>query len=734
LKAYAFGFPKIGEKREFKKALEDFWKGKITEEQFEEEMNKLRMYMVENYRKNVDVIPSNELSYYDFVLDTAVMVGAVPERFGEYRGLSTYFDMARGGKALEMTKFFNTNYHYLVPEIETEEFYLLENKPLEDYLFFKSKGIETAPWVIGPFTFLYLSKRNGEWIRRPNQMEKLLESLVSVYKEVFEKLVENGCKEILVNEPAFVCDLEKAHWDLILNVYRELSEFPLTVFTYYDSVSDYEACVSLPVKRLHFDFVSNEENLKNLEKHGFPEDKKLVAGVINGRQPWKVDLRKVASLVEKLGASAISNSCPLFHLPVTLELENNLPGGLKEKLAFAKEKLEELKMLKDFLEGKTFDLPNVSFEDFAVDLQAVERVRNLPEDSFRREKEYTERDRIQRERLNLPLFPTTTIGSFPQTPEVRKMRSKYRKGEISKEEYEAFIKEQIKKAIELQEEIGLDVLVHGEFERTDMVEFFAEKLNGIATTQNGWVLSYGSRCYRPPIIYGTVTRPEPMTLKEITYAQSLTEKPVKGMLTGPVTIMSWSYYREDIPEREIAYQIALAINEEVKDLEEAGIKIVQIDEPAFREKAPIKKSKWPEYFEWAINAFNLAANARPETQIHAHMCYSDFNEIIEYIHQLEFDVISIEASRSKGEIISAFENFKGWIKQIGVGVWDIHSPAVPSINEMREIVERVLRVLPKELIWINPDCGLKTRNWDEVIPSLRNMVALAKEMREKFES
>ncbi|WP_233185692.1 5-methyltetrahydropteroyltriglutamate--homocysteine S-methyltransferase [Thermotoga sp. SG1] len=729
---YAFGFPKIGEKREFKKALENFWKGKITEEELKEEMNRLRMYMVENYRANVDVIPSNELSYYDFVLDTAIMVGVIPERFGKYEGLSTYFEMARGSKALEMTKYFNTNYHYLVPEIENENFQLFENKPLEDYLFFKSKGIETSPRILGPFSFVYLSKKSGEWIRKPKDIERILGKLLPVYKQILIELMESGCREILVDEPAFVCDLQKDHWLVIENTYEELSIFPLTLFVYYDSISDYKSYVSLPVGRLHLDFVSNTENLRNFEKFGFPSDKELIAGVINGRQPWRANLKKVVELLDKLGASAISNSCPLFHLPITVELENNLPEGLKEKLAFAKEKLEELKMIKEFFEGESQDLPEVSFENFAVNHDVSERIKSFSPDVFKREKEYPERERIQGEKLRLPLFPTTTIGSFPQTVEVRKMRTKYKKGEISKEEYESFIKEQIRKAVELQEEIGLDVLVHGEFERSDMVEFFAEKLDGIATTQNGWVLSYGSRCYRPPIIYGTVTRPEPMSLKEVLYAQSLTEKPVKGMLTGPITIMSWSYYREDIPEKEIAYQIALAINEEVKDLEKAGIKIIQIDEPAFREKAPIKKSKWPEYFEWAINAFNLAANAKAETQIHAHMCYSDFNEIIEYIHRLEFDVISIEASRSKGEIVSAFENFRGWKKQIGVGVWDIHSPSIPSVDEMRSIIERVLMFLPKELIWINPDCGLKTRNWEEVIPSLKNMVALARELRKVY--
>jgi len=368
---------------------------------------------------------------------------------------------------------------------------------------------------------------------------------------------------------------------------------------------------------------------------------------------------------------------------------------------------------------------------FAQNPQVRERLASLKDEDFQRELPYKERDKIQRERLRLPLFPTTTIGSFPQTEDVRKMRVAYRKGRISEEEYKNFIKEKIKEAVKLQEEIGLDVLVHGEFERSDMVEFFAQKLEGIATTDHGWVLSYGSRVYRPPIIYGDVSRPAPMTLEEITYAQSLTEKPVKGMLTGPVTILNWSYYPEDRPKEEIAYQIALALLDEVKDLEEAGIKVVQIDEPAFREGAPLKRKDWEDYFRWAVRAFRLSSRAKPETQIHTHMCYSEFNEIIDYIYQMDFDVISIEASRSKGEIIEAFERFKGWDRQIGIGVYDIHSPAIPSKEEMKAVIKRAMRVLPKELLWVNPDCGLKTRRWEEVIPALKNMVQAARELREE---
>jgi len=422
---------------------------------------------------------------------------------------------------------------------------------------------------------------------------------------------------------------------------------------------------------------------------------------------------------------------------VTVEPEDELPEGLKERLSFAKEKLKEIRLIKEALEGKEEAKKEVERSEkvmtavFAQNPEVRKRLASLKEEDFKRELPYKEREKIQRDILKLPLFPTTTIGSFPQTEDVRKMRTAYRTGKISEEEYKNFIRQKIKYAIEVQEDIGLDVLVHGEFERSDMVEYFAIKLDGIATTKHGWVLSYGSRVYRPPIIYGDVSRPKPMTLEEITYAQSLTSKPVKGMLTGPVTILNWSYYREDVPKREIAYQIALALLDEVKDLEKAGIKVIQIDEPAFREGAPLKKKDWEEYFDWAVKAFRLASRAKPETQIHTHMCYSEFNEIIEYIYQMDFDVISIEASRSKGEIIEVFEKFKGWDRQIGIGVYDIHSPAIPTKEEMKTIMLRAMKVLPKELLWVNPDCGLKTRRWEEVIPALRNMVDMAKELREE---
>lgn len=754
MRAIAFGFPKLGERREFKKLLEDFWKGKIGEEELHAGMRDLALWRAELYRNSVDLVPSNELSYYDFMLDTALMVGAVPSRFGEFKGIETYFEMARGKRALEMTKWFNTNYHYLVPEIEGGDFRLLLNKPLEDYEFHKQKGYETTPHLIGPYTFLRMSKalRRKEGalplyevgrIEDRDQFERLTEKLLPVYREVLESLKRVGCDRVHMEEPALVLDTQSWQWDLVGEIYGELSKVGvrIAVFTYYDSVSDYERYVSLPVDGLHLDLVSNKENLKNIREKGWPEDKELIAGIINGRQPWKADLSEKLKLLKELSKHAprlaVSNSCPLYHLPVSVEPEEKLPKGLKERLSFAKEKLRELRLLKGAFLGeeealreveKTKKLLEVSFGENA---EVRRRITALKEEDFRRDLPYRERDRLQRNILKLPLFPTTTIGSYPQTEEVRRMRTSYTSGRISEEEYKSFIRKQIERVIAFQEDVGLDVLVHGEFERTDMVEFFAFKLDGIATTEHGWVLSYGSRVYRPPIIYGDVSRPKPMTLEEITYAQSLTDKPVKGMLTGPVTILNWSYYREDIPKREIAYQIALALLDEVRDLEEAGIKVIQIDEPAFREGVPLKKKDWAEYFDWAVKAFRLCSKAKPETQIHTHMCYSEFNDIIEYIYQMDFDVISIEASRSKGEIVEAFERFKGWDRQIGVGVYDIHSPAVPTKEEMKVIMERVMKVLPKELLWVNPDCGLKTRRWEEVEPAIRNMVEMAKELREE---
>ncbi|MDK2921111.1 MAG: 5-methyltetrahydropteroyltriglutamate--homocysteine methyltransferase [Desulfonauticus sp.] len=751
MKTLAFGFPKLGENREFKKIIESYWNNLIDEKKLSNEVEKLKLKIAKIYTQKVDIFPSNEVSLYDFMLDTTIMLGAIPKRFKPYQGLSTYFEMAKGKKALELTKWFNTNYHYLVPEIEKNNFFLFKNFPLEDFIFYKNKGYNTLPKLIGPFTFLTLSKvyinnereSNLNKIEEKSIFENFFKKLIPVYNNLLKKIFEFEANLILIEEPAFVMELETWKWKLIKEAYKELSKTgAICVLTYYDSVSEYKNLIELPVKGIGLDLVSNSENLENILKFGFPDDKYLVAGIINGRQVWKANLKEKLILIEKLSKVSknliISNSCPLYHLPISLEGEKHLASSLKEKLSFAKEKLEELNILKKAIEGNQDTLKfiekneKILNKELGKNEQVRQKIIKLSDTDFKRETPYTKRIYIQKNILKLPLLPTTTIGSFPQTEEVRKMRAKFNKGEISEAEYKLFIKEKIKETIELQEKIGLDVLVHGEFERTDMVEFFAQKLEGIATTKNGWILSYGTRGYRPSIIYGDVFRTSPLTLEEISYAQSLTQKPVKGMLTGPVTILNWSYYREDISKEEIAYQIALALWEEVKDLEKVGIKIIQIDEPAFREGAPIKRKDWKNYFNWAIKAFKLCSRAKPETQIHTHMCYSDFNEIIDYIYQMDFDVISIEASRSKGEILEAFENYKNWDRQIGIGVYDIHSPAIPTKEEIREIIERALKIFPKELLWINPDCGLKTRKWEEVIPALKNMVTISKNLRKEL--
>ncbi|MCS7299948.1 MAG: 5-methyltetrahydropteroyltriglutamate--homocysteine S-methyltransferase, partial [Fimbriimonadales bacterium] len=540
----------------------------------------------------------------------------------------------------------------------------------------------------------------------------------------------------------FALDVPDADIQAIRTAYQTLGQHaPILLFTYYDSVDFLPQLYDLPIAGIGLDLIHGKRNYEQLASHGFPSDKILVAGVVDGRNVWKTDLRATAERVRQLQAQTgatiwLSNAAPLMHLPVTVAPETQLDPALRERIAFAKERLQELSLLKTLLtEGETDATRAWNVYRHSVDhwySQAVqERVANLKPEGFERALPYAERDRIQRERLQLPLFPTATIGSFPQTPEVRQMRQAYRTGKISAQEYEAYIQNQIREVIQFQEQLGLDVLVHGEFERTDMVEFFAEKMEGIAFTQQGWLLSYGTRVYRPPIIYGDVARTAPMTVKEVAFAQSLTQKPVKGMLTGPVTIIAWSYVREDIPVEQVAYQIALALNDEVRDLEDAGIAIIQIDEPAYREKAPLKRTDWNAYFRWAAQAFKLAARAKPETQVHTHMCYSDFTHVLHYIDWMDADVITMEAARSKGEVISAFEHYN-YARQIGPGVFDVHTPAVPSVESIEAVMERAVRVFPKQQFWVNPDCGLKTRKWDEVVPALKNMVQAARNLRARY--
>ncbi|WP_457634817.1 5-methyltetrahydropteroyltriglutamate--homocysteine S-methyltransferase [Persephonella sp.] len=758
IKTTAFGYPKIGPDREMKKAVESYWKGNITRDQMlktVEEINLKRLQKVTN--ADLDLIPSNDFSLYDFVLDISTMIDAVPERFRAIQdSLDRYFAMARGTEnavACEMTKWFDTNYHYIVPEL-TGNFRLIKNRPLDSYLWAKEKsGVETKPVIVGAFTYLMLSKvyqkQEGSILMemvRADQSEKFgifLMEIAEVYNKILKELQENGVKTVQFDEPALVLDLEDRKVEMLIEAYKVITDgienLEVFVHTYYESLDSFERIVhELPVSGIGLDFVVNNENLENLKKYGFPKEKKLQAGVISGRDPWRTNYKEVLDLLDQIEKVVdqdriiLSNASPLFHLPVSAKAEKgHLDENLIELLSFADERLEELKTLKQIInEGKP--VPQQSAVDRFKIKKVRELVKGIEDQEIKRPHPFKERYKKQMELLGLPKFPTTTIGSFPQTDQLRKIRADYRKGNISQEEYENFIKDQIRYAVKIQEELELDVFVHGEFERTDMVEFFGQKLEGFAFTKNGWVQSYGTRCVRPPIIYGDISRPEPMTLKETVYAQSLTKKPVKGMLTGPVTILNWSFYRKDIPKKEIAYQIALALRDEVIDLEKEGIKIIQIDEPAFREGLPLKKRKQEEYLNWAVKAFRLTHNTVKETtQIHTHMCYSEFNEIIEWIYKMDADVISIEASRSRGEIIKAFENFN-YDHGIGVGVYDIHSPRIPSVEEMLEIAERTVQVIDKDLIWINPDCGLKTRQWKEVIPALKNMVEVAKILRKKY--
>jgi len=761
IKTTVFGYPKIGPNRELKKAVESYWKKEISKEELYKQAENINLGRINTIKNaGIDIIPSNDFSLYDFILDLSTMFNVIPERFKNIEdGLDRYFAMARGSKdavACEMTKWFDTNYHYIVPEL-TGNFKLLKNRPLESYKDIKEKlNIETKPVLVGPFTYIYLGKvyerKEGSLLMhmvKANESIKFkpfLFEIASIYNELLSELEEAGVKEVQLDEPALVLDLTEEETNALIEAYQivmhNIKNLKVYIQTYYESLSNYEKIVNeLPVSGIGLDFVVNDENLENIRKYGFPKGKTLIAGIVSGRDPWKTDYKKAVSLVKELinivgeDNLIISNAAPLFHLPVSLEPEKgHLPENLIKLLAFANERLEELTTIRDIINNNK-EIPEQNLQELRDSFKNEEvrkAISNIDESKIGRKEDFKTRYKKQIQLLGLPRFPTTTIGSFPQTQEVRKKRADYRAGRITKEEYEEFIKKQIEYVIKLQEELELDVLVHGEFERTDMVEFFGEKMNGFAFTKNGWVQSYGSRCVRPPIIYSDVSRPEPMTVKEITYAQSLTNKPVKGMLTGPVTIVNWSFYRKDIPKKEIAYQIALALKEEVLDLEKAGIKIIQIDEPAFREGLPLKKAKQKEYLDWAVKAFKLSNDTvKEETQIHTHMCYSEFNEIIEYIYAMDADVISIEASRSKGEILEAFEKFN-YDHGIGLGVYDIHSPRIPSVEEMLEIAERSVKVIDKNLIWINPDCGLKTRGYEETIPALKNMVQVAKIMREKY--
>ncbi len=716
MQTYAYGFPRLGENREFKRAIESFWSKQISEQELKDRIKKLEEDILITYEQYVDKFPVGEMTLYDNMLDTAAMLGVY-----DCGGLDKYYDLCRGKNALEMTKWFNTNYHYLVPVLNSANFRAAWNKPAEKKDLFK-KGI---PYFIGPWTFLKLCKNT-----KKENTRNLLLSLADAYFQLIKDF-----EEVHFDEPAFVMELSQEEISFIKEAYKKFENLntKIYLFTYYDSVDFLKDLYELPLKGIGLDFVNGKENLENIKKCGFPEDKLLIAGVVNGRNIWRTNIQNTVALTKQLSLYAkniaISNAGPLYHLPLSTEGEN-LNEKLLKKVSFAKERLQELKLIDEACKGDLTAAENWNENiDFGVNETIKKKVADLKDEDFVKLIPYEQRLEKQKEILGLPLFPTTTIGSFPQDKEIRKKRADFRKGRLSQEEYGKFVEFKIDNLIKLQEDLGLDVFVHGEFERTDMVEFFAQKLDGIASTENGWIISYGTRVYRPPIIYGDVSRPQPITLAEINFAQSLTKKPLKGMLTGPVTIIAWSFVRDNIPLSDVAYQISLCLRSEIEDYEKSSIKIVQIDEPAFRERAPLKKRDWDKYFNWAVKSFNLASQSKPETQIHTHMCYSEFGEIIEHIIKMDFDVITIEAARSKGGIVEDFQrvDFK---KQIGLGVWDIHSPLVPECGDMKKIIQRALEILPKENFWINPDCGLKTRQMEEVAKGLKNMIEVAKKFRE----
>ena len=747
------GYPRIGGKRELKFATEKFFKGDLDEAGLLAAAADIRRTnLLLQKAAGVSFIPSNDFSFYDGVLDAAVLTNIVPARYREL-GLSelgTYFAMARGYqgpngdvKALAMKKWFNTNYHYLVPEIGDEtEVRLSGEKPLAEYKEALALGVATKPVVLGAFTLLKLLRYQGQ-----KTAADFAPAFIKTYSDLLAKANGLGVKWLQFDEPFLVRDLTEADLELFKQIYSALlsmkSNVKVLLQTYFGDIRDgYESIVKLDFDAIGLDFVEGKETASLVEKFGFPKGKLLVAGVVNGKNIWKNSYEKSLKLLDGLKAKgievAIGTSCSLLHVPNSLKYEQKLPENVKAHFAFAEEKLVELAELKAIfdaenragLEAYSKNLKLFAEGRAALDPAVSERVSKIKESDFVREPPFAEREKIQKERFNLPQFPTTTIGSFPQTADVKANRNAYRKGLISKQEYEEFNRKKIAECIKLQEEIGLDVLVHGEYERNDMVEYFGEHLKGCLFTENAWVQSYGTRCVKPPIIWGDISRTAPITVAWSVYAQGLTEKPLKGMLTGPVTILNWSFPREDIPLRESAFQIALAIRDEVLDLEANGIKIIQVDEAALREKLPLRKADWQsEYLDWAISAFRLVhSGVRPETQIHTHMCYSEFTDIIPAIDRMDADVITFEASRSDLQILDSLKenNFK---TEVGPGVYDIHSPRVPSVGEILEALGKMVRKVEPSKLWVNPDCGLKTRGPSETRRSLENLVAAAKEFR-----
>lgn len=744
------GFPRIGARRELKTAVEAYWKGTLPEADLLAEGARLRARHWQIQRDaGITVIPSNDFSFYDQVLDTTALLGAVPPRFGpvaERVSLPQYFAMARGtqdAQAMEMTKWFDTNYHYIVPEFTNGQTFRLSSlKPVEAFLEAKAQGIHTRPVLLGPVSWLSLGKAKDAGL----DPLAFLPAILPIYAEILTRLAAAGADWVQIDEPVLVTDLTPAQARAFRSAYDALAAAgpQLMLASYFGALDDnLDLALSLPVAGLHLDLVRAPEQVAGLLAKG--TNKVLSLGLVDGRNVWRADLARALELaqtaVQTFGADRIqiAPSCSLLHVPVDLAAETELDAELTSWLAFAVQKLAEVATLTATLNGVD------TRADLAANAAALAARRASPRihspqvkarsaavtpADLRRASGFAARRQAQAARLNLPAFPTTTIGSFPQTPEVRRARADHRKGVISDAEYDAFLKRETAACIARQEALGLDLLVHGEFERNDMVEYFGEQLSGYAFTRLGWVQSYGSRCVKPPLIFGDVARPQPMTVAWSAYAQSLTDLPMKAMLTGPVTILQWSFVRDDQPRSETCRQIALAIRDEVADLEAAGLPAIQIDEPALREGLPLRRQDWDAYLAWAVDCFRLASSpVRDDTQIHTHMCYAEFNDIMPAIAALDADVISVETSRSDMELLQAFGDF-AYPNEIGPGVWDIHAPRVPAQDEMVVLLRKAASVIPADRLWVNPDCGLKTRGWPETEASLINLVAAARQLRQ----
>ncbi|WP_080057978.1 5-methyltetrahydropteroyltriglutamate--homocysteine S-methyltransferase [Spirosoma aerolatum] len=771
MRTHNLGYPRIGNHRELKRACEQFWAGKITSQQLQQVGRSIREANWQTQQQaGISLIPCNDFSYYDQMLDMSLMLGAIPERFEPLQQttsadpdrLTLYFAMARGYqqneldiKAMEMTKWFDTNYHYIVPEFTaTQSFQLLSDTLFNEFdEARKVLGQIPKPVLIGPVSYLLLGKEKEAGFQKLD----LLDRLLPIYEQILSRLQAQGANWIQLDEPCLALDLTQAQRDAFTSAYAQLRratpDLKFLLASYFECYGDNLATVAqLPIDALHLDLVRCSGQLSDILQTELAHRSTLLSlGVVDGRNIWinnqDQSLQLIQPAVDALGIDRIllAPSCSLLHVPCDLQNETadqSLPAEIKQWLAFARQKLDEVVTLATLLhepENQIAQQKRAANRAAIINRQhsplihrpAVQaRVQNLTDADSQRNSPFGQRQTTQQAELNLPLFPTTTIGSFPQTEAIRANRAKRKKQEKSQADYEAFIEEQIREAIDWQETLGLDVLVHGEFERNDMVEYFGELLDGFAFSENGWVQSYGSRCVKPPILYGDVYRPAPMTVRWAQFAQSLTPRPVKGMLTGPVTILQWSFVRDDQPRRDTCLQLALAVRDEVMDLANAGIQIIQIDEPAIREGLPLRQENWTTYLTWAVQAFRVAASGVADNiQIHTHMCYSEFNDIIDAIADMDADVITIETSRSQMELLDAFVNFN-YPNEIGPGVYDIHSPRVPTVEEMIRLLHRAMAVLPARNLWVNPDCGLKTRRWPETTEALKNMVQAAKQARE----